>query len=459
MKKLVTAISKISYVALLGLLAFSLLACTPQQSFKYDSDPSLRLTLEKAPAFPEANFVVLSDPHIYDPNLGMTGQAFEDYLAADRKLLRESGEILDSAVASISDLKASFVLVPGDLSKDGERQSHLLAAQYLAKLKASGKKIYVVPGNHDIKNGHSYRYTGSLKERMPNITAEEFVQIYSDYGYKDALQRDSGSLSYLAEPEPGLWLLALDSCRYKENVEDEEPITDGKFSPATLQWIEEMLIKAASQGKAVMVMMHHGIVEHYVGQEKNYGQYIVDDYETISKLFADYNVRMVFTGHYHAQDITEKRFDNNKFIFDIETGSLVTYPCPYRVVKIGSDQNVVFRTGRVTSISSHPQDFSQYARDYLEQGISGIATKTLMGYKIDRAESEKLGKQIAQAFIAHYAGDENLPAGQNVIQEQGLSPLAWIVIQFRKDLVYGLWNDPLPPDNNLTIDLKTGNWQ
>lgn len=54
-------------------------------------------------------------------------------------------------------------------------------------------------------------------------------------------------------------------------------------------------------------MLHHGIVEHYKGQEKNYGEYVVDDFHAVSRLLAMYNVRFVLTGHYHAQGITVVR--------------------------------------------------------------------------------------------------------------------------------------------------------
>jgi 3',5'-cyclic AMP phosphodiesterase CpdA len=359
----------------------------------------------------------------------------------------------------IKNLKSSIVLVPGDLTKDGEKSSHELAANYLALLKAAGKKVYVVPGNHDILNGHSYKYVGDGMERTPNITAGQFAQIYADYGFKDALQRDEDSLSYVAEPQPGLWLLGLDANRYKDNIEGKESITDGKFSSKTLTWIENVLGQAAKENKAVIVVMHHGIMEHYVGQEKNYGEYIVDNYEEVAKLFANYNVRMVFTGHYHAQDITEKKYDNGKFIFDIETGSLVTYPCPIRVVALNKDQIASISEERVTSIKSHPTDFPAYARQYLLDGIAGIATQTLMGYKVDRPEAEKIAKEIALGFAAHYGGDEQLAAGQTPVTETGLSPLAWLVIQYRKDLIVGLWKDLPPPDNNVMLNLKDGSWK
>lgn len=444
------ALLKIFQIALCAILIIGVIACAPRQEVK----------LEEAPAYPKTSFIVFSDPHVYDPTLGTEGKAFEDYLADDRKLLRESTEILEAAIAAIKSEKASFVLVPGDLTKDGERVSHELAVSYLGQLEASGKKVYVVPGNHDIRNGHSFKYVGDNTERVPNIAPEEFAQIYGELGYKEALYRDSASLSYVAAPQAGLWLLALDSCRYAENIEGEEPITDGKFSAATLQWVEQMLEKAAREKKAVIVMLHHGIVEHYIGQEKNYGKYIIDDFPAVSKLLGVYNARLVFTGHYHAQDITLASWpETNKFVFDIETGSLVTYPSPYRIVSIDASQKAAVRTKRVESIRSHPADFQEYARAYVLEGIGGIATRTIQGFGVDRAEAERLAQQVAQAFVAHYAGDENLPSGQEAIQTKGLSTRAETVINFRKDLVIGLWGDLEPPDNNITIDLKTGKWQ
>ncbi|MBM3154131.1 MAG: metallophosphoesterase [Chloroflexi bacterium] len=443
-------------VALCLVLAVGVVACAAPKPQPVDTE----LLGKEAATYPEVSFIVFSDPHIYDTSLGTEGKAFEDYIANDRKLLRESGEILESAMEMIKAEKASFVLVPGDLTKDGERVSHELCAKYLSQLESAGKQVYVVPGNHDVLNGHSFKYVGDNKERVPNVKPEEFAQIYAEFGYKKALFRDPASLSYVAEPQKGLWLLALDACRYAENVEGEESITDGKFNPQTLQWIEEMLKKAAMEDKAVIAMMHHGIMEHYPSQEKNYGAYIVDDFPVVSKLLATYNARLVFTGHYHAQDITVERFpETGKFVFDIETGSLVTYPCPYRVVSIDAAQKAAIRTERVTKIKSHPTDFPQYGQAYLEGGIAGIASRTIQKYGIEAAEADVLAKHVAKAFVAHYSGDEKLPAGQIALSAEGMSGRAKLVVNNRKDLVEGLWADLEPQDNNVTLDLKTGQWQ
>ncbi|HEX9062991.1 MAG TPA: hypothetical protein VF941_22695, partial [Clostridia bacterium] len=48
--------------------------------------------------YPDAKFAVISDLHYYDNSLGTSGPAFESYLSSDRKLLRDSADLLSLAV-------------------------------------------------------------------------------------------------------------------------------------------------------------------------------------------------------------------------------------------------------------------------------------------------------------------------------------------------------------------------
>ncbi len=439
------------------MIVTTLIACAPQQASQYDTDRTLSVLLEKPPTYPQANFVVLSDLHTYDPALGTDGKAFESYAASDYKLTKESAEILQTAIEQIKNENVDFVLIPGDLADHGDRSTHELIAKYLIQLEKSGKKVYVIPGNHDIENPIAVKFSGNSILRIRNISPDEFVQIYGEFGYQEALYRDPASLSYIAEPQQGLWLLALDSCRYQGKAGEQQSVTSGRFSLQTLQWIEEMLIKAAKENKPVIAMEHHPAIEHFSSQAKYFPEYVIENYQTVSKLLAEYNVRLVITGHFHAQDITVIRWpETKKFLFDIETGSLVTYPCPYRVINIDKSQNATIRSARIQSIQSHPQGFQDYAESQLEHGIMAISTAMIAGYGIDQTEAQRLAGQVAAATIAHLAGDEKLPAGQNAIQDSGLSLRAWAGVQLRKDLVESLWKDLPPPDNNVTLDLKTG---
>ena len=452
---------RIIYPALCVLLIPAVVAgCARPPLPRYETDLTLRVLAARVPAYPEVNFAVMTDPHGYDPQLGTDGQAFDHYAAGSYMLSKDSAEILQTAIGQIKHANAGFVLVPGDLTDHGDRASHELVAQYLQQLQAGGKKVYVIPGNHDIDSAGAVRYAGNLALRIRNITAAEFSQIYAGFGYSDALYSDPASLSYVAEPQPGLWLLALDSCRYRGKVGEEETLIGGRFSPQTLGWIEDRLIGAAKANKAVIAMVHHPVVEHFEGQAGEFPEFVIEDYPAVSRLLAAYNVRLVLTGHFHAQDITEKTWpDTGKFLFDVETGSLATYPCPLRVINIDGSQKAAVRTLRLPSIASHPQDFPAYARAQLESGVTENATGIITIYGVAGPEAQNLAAQVARAAVAHLAGDEKLPAGQPAIQENGLSLPAWIGVQFKKGLVDSLWRDLPPPDNDVTLDLRTGGWQ
>lgn len=399
------------------------------------------------------SFMVFSDPHLYDPSLGTDGKAFDTYLDEDRKLLRESPELLLQALSIIRESDVEFVLIPGDLTKDGSAASHKYFASRMELLEESGVEVFVVPGNHDISNGESNSFQGDSVVLVDNISPQEFVKIYDKFGYNMALYRDEHSLSYVVEPSPGLWLLGLDACLYKGNQPHHHPHTDGQFKDETLIWIDHISNRAKDEGKEIISFMHHGILEHYKGQEKFYGEYIVNDYKKISKQLAKNGIKAVFTGHYHAQDITMKRWDEETFIFDIETGSLVTYPCPVREVKI-MNETMHISSHFINEISSYEGDFTEYSRKFVYDGIAGIGERTMVGMGLRPEDASKLSGQVGEAFVTHYVGDE--PAGDHKLDLKGVKPLGKIIISFRKKLIKGLYEDLYPQDNNIVIDLKTG---
>lgn len=426
-------------------------------TFKYQSDPEVKELLKITPNYPATRFAVFSDTHYHDASLGTSGKAFEEYLADDRKLLKQSGELLDEGIRMIGAEKPDFILVPGDLTKDGEKINHQRMRQKLGILAKSVRKIYVVPGNHDIMNGHAKRYNGDKVEPAETIASEDFRTIYAAYGYTAPLTADKSSLSYLVEPVKGLWVLALDSCLWRKQKQGGNPITDGEFSNETLQWIEDILIRAKREKKAVIAFMHHGIMEHYPSNEKYYGAYIVNNAEETADLFAAYGVRMVFTGHFHAQDITlMKQKDGERFVYDIETGSFVTYPCPFRVVSINKGQQARIESRVIGSIPSMRQGFRKFARDYVFGGTVGMADKALKGYKVSKKDMKVLSPMVAEAYVVHLTGDEKKP---EKMFPEGLGLMGKVVLKFQGNLIKGWYTDLPPVDGRIVIDLKTGGWK
>jgi hypothetical protein len=160
----------------------------------------------------------------------------------------------------------------------------------------------------------------------------------------------------------------------------------------------------------------------------------------------------VFTGHFHAQDITSS-VQPDRWLYDIETGSLATYPCPYRVITI-SQQTLTVHSERISSIPSHRGGFPDYARQSSLAASVRMATAALKKYYVSTSDCELVAPQSAASLTAHLAGDEVAPI--QVIDTQSVGLWGRLIVSLKKNLLKG-WQRDLPPaDNELAVDLKTG---
>lgn len=394
---------------------------------------------------------VLSDIHYYDPSLGTTGSAFETELSSDRKMLRESKAIFEESLKQIKQSDSGILLICGDLTKDGEKFDHEKVVAYLDDLAKTGKKIFVVPGNHDINNPHAGSFSGSVKTKISTITPGEFATIYNSFGYKNALSRDPNSLSYVAELAPGYWLIAMDGCRYAENT--TSAVTGGKFSPATLQWITARLDEAALKGMKVLGMLHHGLTEHFTGQTQFFSNYVIENWQNLSKLFADKGMLMVFTGHYHAQDITMAKGTGSSAIYDCETSSLVTYPSSYRIITFSVDDKAIITSKQITSVAGIP-DFLNYAKNIIMKAIDEQSWTTLAQspFNLTSVQINQVKPTLSNAVFQNFQGDEKMDAASDLLIQALIMQGGYNAILAGN--LQSMFNDLPPADNNLTIDLK-----
>lgn len=403
-----------------------------------------------------AKFCVIADVHYFDPDLLIQdGVAFQTYLAMDRKLIRESEAILESLVDSIIAIAPDFVLIPGDLTKDAAFTSHTKTAAFLQKLEDEGIEVYVCPGNHDVNNPHALAYDGDSVIPVPSVSPEQFDSIYANFGYDQALEKDPNSLSYLAEPMPGIQILSMDVCRYDSNYIHGHPETSGGFETETYNWAEQKVQEARENNKIIFGILHHNLLEHYIGQKAMFPEYVLDEWETVSTELADLGLKVVFTGHYHSQDVVMKTTDANNEIYDIETGSTVTWPCPYRTLEITNDSMLVITGDSIRAIDYDlgGVPFQTHAYNYLEAGLPLIVHYMLTSppYNLDSATAAMATPAITETMIAHYHGDEGNPSPQTqVVIEMmvTLYPEMGLVLQ-------GIWEDPDPGDWEVSIDLKS----
>ena len=292
---------------------------------------------------------VISDVHVMSPQLLVKeGSAFNSYLNTDPKLLEYSGEVLKTLVDEAVKRRPDLIIIPGDLTKDGELLSHQYVVEILTPLRTAGIPVIVVPGNHDIDNPEGYYFDGDEKRSAERTSPEQFKQLYADFGYKQAYATDPASLSFVCEPLEGLVLLCLDTNKYEFNeyldrggTKDYNQ-TAGRIRPATLTWALKEADKARDAGKQVVLVEHHNIVQHHDAQAQMQSEYIIEDYKSVSHDMARHGVHLAFTGHTHLQDIAAHHYYDalkvrNDSIVDVSTGSTISYPNPWRTIRVSSD--------------------------------------------------------------------------------------------------------------------------
>jgi len=357
---------------------------------------------------PLKRLAVISDVHLMTPALlQKEGKAFNDYIANDRKMLVESPELLDTVCAHVLAYNPQVVFVAGDLTKDGERISHeLLVNQYLKPLTAQGIRVFVVPGNHDVNNPHAKVYDGAKTQRTTTVSAHDFAILYRDYGYGSALARDEASLSYVAQLDPKTRLIAVDACRYEDNDYDKDVcVTAGRIKPETMRFIRTETAKAHQQGMDVLLMMHHGIVSHFNWQDKIMGEYLVKDWQKHAKQFAKMGIKVCFTGHFHSQDISQKYG-----LTDIETGSTVSYPHPYRLIDVDTDKGVMqIRSEKVQTLASMhdaPETLQQKSEHFATSALCSVM-ETMVPQKVPADVKKNCAQVLGEAYAMHLAGDEH----------------------------------------------------
>jgi 3',5'-cyclic AMP phosphodiesterase CpdA len=395
---------------------------------------------------------VLSDLHYMNPTLlKKDGSAFQMYLMQDPKLLAESGAILRQILHKLVIEKPDLVLISGDLTKDGELISHISLLKQLQILSLNHIKVLVVPGNHDINNPDAKIFNGDEATSVETITPNNFRSLYADYGYKTAISRDPNSLSYVSEPFKDLRILALDANEYYNNS-PVYSVVAGNIKDATMEWAKKQLADAKAKGKTVIGMMHHGIVEHFMGESVMFPDYLVDNWGAKADALMQAGLKVIFTGHFHANDATQ-RISGNMSLTDIETGSPVIWESPYRIINLFKNK-LYIKTNHIESIfypGLNGISFPAYEKAFSLNGFAIQAKYMLMNppYNVPEDVAMQIAPIFADAMLAHFGGDETITpevAGQIQFVDAISHDMA--------NILYSLYTDMPPEDNNLIVDLN-----
>lgn len=394
---------------------------------------------------------VMSDIHVMSPDLVQdpTNSSYVKDMEESRKLQAESYEIFCAYVDTIKALRPELVVIPGDLTKDGEFLSHQTVAGKLQELLDLGIPTLVIPGNHDLENDNGRIYTSSGKQRVDGFTPEQFEQVYYNFGLKEAIARDPISLSYVCEPINGIWFIGIDDCRIPSRGDTQYGDGEyGRIRPATLEWILAQADQAKEEGKVVVAAIHHQLIYHYNGQERVMASAATENGDSIARLFADHGIKVVLTGHMHVPNVSRlPGFESDDILTEVNLPSTICYPSQYALLSLSDDLSVMRVDMRMVKSTESLADLQWEARKKvdgnLDASIGALAVNYMSTFKsmlndyasipdfaglIDDVPNdpneladiatEAFGKTLRMAFFTYSESNEHLKDAVDVVLKQ-----------------------------------------
>lgn len=395
------------------------------------------VTLTASAALSQKTMVVLSDIHVMGPGILVSeGEAWNNYLASERKMVDYSRQIFDEQIEDLKTMAPDLVLITGDLTKDGERASHEYVAEKLKELPAT-TKVLVIPGNHDRGTSNAKIYDGATATNAEVLDDAGIASAYASFGYGPDSRRDDASLTYACEPFPGLVVIGIDS-------------KNGSLAAATVDFICSEATAARAAGKQVIAMMHHALIPHITNADTFVGTAVINDYDNMRLRFIEAGIPVVFTGHFHVSDIAKDYNDAlTSSIIDVATGAPISYPCDYRVVGLSDNyRRLSIETRKKTTLTG-VADFSTVAHDRLHAAIKkNMKTRVESKYgamaSMFSAAIDQMATAFADAYIIHADGNEpqaDAAAKNSIITV--LTP-AFALLDGSEDMIRSMLEDKAP---------------
>lgn len=314
-------------------------------------------------------FYLVTDTHYYDTSFKVDGKAYEERSRTDQKCVAETGAIIDTGFKQLEDDRdTQIILIPGDLVYRGEYQSHVGFRDRLYKLKEQGKRIYLITARHDYcEDGEPVEFDGDKLVPVKGMPREELREFYKDFGFDEAISEHKESMSYVVKLQEGYRLLALNcdgDCKDFKGLWDDQ-----------MQWALEEIKKAHKAGDYIFAMTHYPLlpfspIMNLIGDAK------LTDWEKRANEFADAGLNLIFTGHMHAQAVTDYTTEKGNTITDVQTGCFVGCPCAYRKVII-DDENV---------------NIKSYTIDDFDYDKGGKTAKEYFQWRFDRMINWKMNE-------------------------------------------------------------------
>lgn len=444
-----------------------------------------------APTRPPHRFAVLADPHYFDlfPHYGVEGVTIAGrpgaavHTLADSaistRLFNEGYFALPAALDRCVAHGLRHVVIAGDLSDDGQQSAMTGAVALLRDYEARhGLRFFLTPGNHDAHGMSGRDITrrllksdgcfvtvssaapaGSGMQHEPGqrcSTYPELLEHWRDFGLMrrpedrywespfgsdDAPQTRFFSLrapdgksehrqldlSYLVEPEEGLWLLSIDANIYaprngfpaNDSPDAFEDSTAAGWpalvthKPFLLDWMEDVARRADALGKTLICFSHYPMVDPLDGTLALERELLGDTMsarrtpsEEVSRRLAATGMAHHFSGHMHIYDRSSVA-DRGRTLTNYAMPSLAAFP-PVFAIAEALGQGLRLSLEQI-DIETHRALFPAYRSEaeltgndceWLEQDTYSAFLLAQIGEQVKRRQLPGEWPEPLRAFLA-----------------------------------------------------------
>jgi 3',5'-cyclic AMP phosphodiesterase CpdA len=366
----------------------------------------------------------------------------------DGKVMQYIWEITDAFVEEVKKERPDLVILSGDLTYEGEKESHKELAAKLGEMEEAGIPVIVIPGNHDINNSRAAQFVEDTLLGADNITPEEFEEIYQDFGYNEAVSRDPASLSYIYQVNDYTRALMLDTCQY-----ESKNLVGGMIRDDTYDWIEEQMEEAWNLGMNVIPVAHQNLLDE---SEVYLQDCTIEHSEQLIDQLESWEVPLFLSGHLHVQHYMRSRTDSG--IYEIVTSSLSTPPCQYGILYYGDDGSFRYHTKTLDmgdwaenteNTDKNLLNFEEFGKKFLSKVFYNQAQDEFERFdtlkSLTKYQKDQMAKIYAELNAACYGGKvtdirdkAKARAGYKMWEEEGYPSilsqyLEWITSDGTKD--------------------------
>ena len=193
--------------------------------------------------------------------------------------------------------------------------------------------------------------------------------------------------SYLVEPVPGLWLMAVDANVYLPKAEADPQHPDAaSFSGSgdagynrmlthkqqTVEWMTSVARRAKAQHKTLITFSHFPMVEFDNGAvpelEEIFGegkfQLKRAPREDTSHALAKTGIGIHIGGHMHFNDTGVRKYDDGSVLFNIQAPSMAAYVPAYKIVTTQSPVAMTVQTIVLDNVPRFNELFEHYRTEW-----------------------------------------------------------------------------------------------